>query len=155
MVDPPRRVPGETYVEKYYQINPELRAAIRLDPTWYIQVQSSLTPEDRQALLVSVSLTMANLLRQAATRYSEMDAETLDQSIQEDQLAMTVIAWMGREQLRSRLERIRAVLEEEDREEAETVTRGTDVMLIAALPALWENETHQEREVSAQPPSSE
>src|SRR5207248_140852 len=28
VVDPPRAVPGDTYVEKYYHINPEIRAAL-------------------------------------------------------------------------------------------------------------------------------
>ena len=45
VIDPPRIVPGDTYVEKYYSINPELRAALRLDPEWYTKAQEALGPE--------------------------------------------------------------------------------------------------------------
>jgi DNA-binding transcriptional ArsR family regulator len=145
VVDPPRIVPGDTYVEKYYHINPEIRAALRLDPQWYGEVQRTLTAEDRQALLVGVYLTMANLLREAAKQYGEMDVETLDRHVLDEQLNMAVINRIGRRQLRISLEKIRTVLQEGDREFAEDLSPHTDVMLIAGLPDWSGGETSSRR----------
>jgi DNA-binding transcriptional ArsR family regulator len=138
VVDSPRLVPGPTYVEKFYRINPELNAALRLDPTWFGEVQHTMTAEDRQALLVGVYLTMANVLRQAARHYGEMDAETLDRSFQRDHLNMTMINRVSREHLHARLEGIRTVLENTDRQFAEDLSPRLDVMLLAALPSWWD-----------------
>src|SRR5215472_13102140 len=38
VVDPPRAVPGPTYVEKYYRLNPQLRLATE-DPNWLDRTQ--------------------------------------------------------------------------------------------------------------------
>lgn len=140
VVDPPRAVPGETYVEKYYHINPQILAALRLDPEWYERVRESLTVEDRQAIIVSICMTMSHLLRQAARDFEGMDATTLDRYVREERLVMLSINRVSREQLTSRLAILRDALTEEDREFAEDLSPQSDLMLIAALPLLWSNE---------------
>lgn len=141
VVDPPRIAPGDTYVEKYYAINPELRAALRLDPAWYHTVQEEMTPEDRQTAVVSQCLTMSHLLRRAARQYAEMDAETLDRHLQEQMSVMLAVSRIGREELQGRLVALRAALDESDRKWAESTESRTDLLLIAGLPDLWHEET--------------
>lgn len=68
VVEPPRPVPGETCVEKYYRLKPEIAAAIRQDPDWLDHAQADETPEVRQAIFVGLCLTMAQILRRAAQR---------------------------------------------------------------------------------------
>ncbi len=136
LVDPPRIVPGPTYVEKYFRINPQIRAALRLDPGWYDRVGATITPEDRQAVLVSVCLTMAHLLRQAAHEYAELDPETLDRHMKNGNLILQSINRISREQLELRLPVLREALEKFDEHAAEDVASRTDLMIIAALPAL-------------------
>jgi DNA-binding transcriptional ArsR family regulator len=135
VIDPPRIVPGDTYVEKYYSINPELRAALRLDPEWYTKAQETLSPKDQQAVVVGVLLTMALLLRRTAQDYQEMDPDALDRHLS-DQLAMFSMNQISREQLRFRVGTVRNVLERADRQFAEDLSPRTDLMLVAALPAL-------------------
>jgi DNA-binding transcriptional ArsR family regulator len=142
VVDPPRRVPGETYVEKYYRINPELRAAVRLDPAWYNEAQKTMTPEDRQALSVGVCLTMANLLRQTAREYQEMDAERFAQ-LHDQHTMLLAINRLSRDQLESRLSILRETFAREDWEYAEDVSPRTDLMLLAILPAAHDEGDEQ------------
>lgn len=144
VVDPPRVVPGETYVEKYYRLRPETRAAIRLDPLWLDRAQSSLTAEDRKSILVSLCLTMAHMLRQAARRYEEMDAETLDGLTVDQQLVMMSIDELSRERLQFRLEGIREVLAREAERFADEQSPPTDLAIMAALPALWDQTGEQD-----------
>jgi DNA-binding transcriptional ArsR family regulator len=136
VIDPPRIVPGDTYVEKYYSINSTLRAALRLDPDWYGEMQDSLTLEDQQAIVVSVCLTMAHLLRQAARDYQAMDPRALDAYMRDQRMFMQMISRVSREQLRYRVDGIHELLERSDREFAEDLSPRTNTMLIATLPAL-------------------
>src|SRR5215831_6971850 len=41
VVTPPRSVPGPTYVEKYYRLDPELRRATE-DPNWLDRTQATM-----------------------------------------------------------------------------------------------------------------
>jgi DNA-binding transcriptional ArsR family regulator len=134
VVDPPRRVPGDTFVEKYYCINPELQAALRLDPAWYTEAQQTMTAEEKQALTVGVCLTMANLLRQTAREYQEMDAERFAQ-LHDEHTMLLGISRLSRAQLESRLSLLYETFEREDWEYAEDLSPRTDRMLLAVLPA--------------------
>jgi DNA-binding transcriptional ArsR family regulator len=136
VIDPPRIVPGDTYVEKYYSINPELRASLRLDPEWYTKAQEALDPEDQQAVVVGVLLTMALLLRRTAQDYQDMDAADLNRHLADQRLAMFSMNQISRAQLRFRVGTVRNVLDRADRQFAEDLSPRTDVMLIAALPSL-------------------
>jgi DNA-binding transcriptional ArsR family regulator len=138
VVDPPRPVPGDTYVEKYYHINPEIRSALRLDPSWYEGTQEAMTVEDRQSSLVSLCLTMAHLLRRAAREYQEMDAGELDRAVREQKLLMLSISRISREELQGRLATIRQALYDGDPKWAEDTGSRTDLLLLAGLPRLWD-----------------
>jgi hypothetical protein len=142
VVDPPRRVPGETYVEKYYRINPELQAALRLDPDWYNEAQKTMTAEDRQALTVGVCLTMANLLRQTAREYGEMDADRFSQLHDEHAMHLAVNR-ISRRQLDARLAILHEAFERQDWEFAEDLSPRTDLMLLAVLPAAPQEKGEQ------------
>jgi DNA-binding transcriptional ArsR family regulator len=137
VVDPPRPVPGDTYVEKYYHLNPSIRSAVTLDPIWYDEVQKTMTTEDRRAVIVSVCLTMAHLLRQAARRYEEMDAEELDRYARAQQLIMLSIGELSRDRLQFRLNGLRHMLLQENEELQKEPSPPTDLVLFASLPALW------------------
>jgi DNA-binding transcriptional ArsR family regulator len=134
VIGAPRVVPGDTYVEKYYSINPEISAALRLDPEWYSRARGTLSPEDQQAVIVGVCLTMALLLRQAARDYEEMDPATLDQYVR-DQLLMLSTNRISREQLRSRAESVRSLLARAAPDDGGAATTHSDLLLFAALPS--------------------
>jgi DNA-binding transcriptional ArsR family regulator len=141
VVDPPRAVPRETYVEKYYRVTPELQAAVATDPDWLDRTQATMAPEDRKSLFIGMCLTMAQMLRRAARQYEAMDAEQLDALLVGQQLGMVSINEMGRDQLQRRLKSVRDILHEEyeaDRK-AGVVKRGPqeDVVLFAGLPFFW------------------
>jgi DNA-binding transcriptional ArsR family regulator len=136
VVDPPRVVPAETYVEKFYHVNPAVQAALRLDGQWYDRSSEELTVEDRQAVVVSMCLTMAHLLRQAARGYAQMDPETLDRQVREQRLIGLSINRVGRDELKRRMV---ACLKELDDAGGESPKKGAsqdDLLLFAGLPFL-------------------
>jgi DNA-binding transcriptional ArsR family regulator len=137
VVDQPRVVAGSSYVEKYYRINPELRAALRLDPRWYSQLGKAVTPEDRQATLVSVCLTMALLLQAAARDLRRRDPGELDRTVQEHELISLSINRLSRQNLEYRVDALHEMCEVEDRRFAEDTSPRTDLMLVATLPDMW------------------
>jgi DNA-binding transcriptional ArsR family regulator len=137
VVDPPRAVPSESYVEKYYRVNPRLHGALRLDPDWYRELDRDITAEDRQAALVSTCLTMAILLRAAARHLQRQDPEELDRDIHEHQHVALAVNPLSREQLNFRLAGFNDVLHAEDRKFAEDTTPRTDMMLMATIPDMW------------------
>ncbi len=139
VVDEPRAVASDSYVEKYYKINPALRAALRLDPDWY--TGETITAEDRQTQLVSMCLTMATLLRAAARDLEHRDAEELDREIQEHKHLVLSINRVSREQLNFRLNEFRDVLDREEATVAADTSPRTDMMLMATIPDLWSSES--------------
>ncbi|GEM_PF-1951213 len=140
VVEPPRIVPRETYVEKYYRLKPEMEAVLHYDPDWVDRTQAEMTPQERKELLIHMCLIMAHLLRQAARRYEAMDANQLDQLSYQQQLAMLSINKASRERLGYRLTLLREVLSQE--EETFPGERNnsfrTDLVLMAGLPSLWD-----------------
>jgi DNA-binding transcriptional ArsR family regulator len=136
VVDPPRAVPGDTYVEKFYSINPEVRAALRLDPWWYDRVKADLSIEDRQAMVVSHCLMMAHLLRRVARAYAAADAEALDAYMGINGPLLLSNKRVSRKELAFRCAGIREMLESSEREFAEDLDSRSDLVLIATLPGL-------------------
>lgn len=136
VVDPPRAVPGDTYVEKFYSINPEVRAALRLDPWWYDRVKEDMSLEDRQALVVSHCLLMAHLLRRVARAYAAADSAVLDEFIRDHGSLLLSNKKVSRRELEFRIEGIRTTIESAEREFAEDVEPREDLVLVAALPML-------------------
>jgi DNA-binding transcriptional ArsR family regulator len=145
VVDPPRAVPGPTYVEKYYRLNPQLRLATE-DPNWLDRTQSTMTPEERQVLAIGMCLMMAHRLQRAAHRYSAMDAETFDRMAHTDQLLLLSVNDMGRKRLIARLTALRALLQREYQEHpwSDDSAAENDMVLIAGLPAIWDEEDGQQ-----------
>jgi DNA-binding transcriptional ArsR family regulator len=144
VVGEPRVVPRETYVEKYYQLAPEMQALLGNDPEWLDRAQSRLTAEDRKELFISMCLTTAQLLQRAARRYAKMDAQEFDALIRQRRLGMVSINDMGQERLESRLKSLRDIQRQEHEtgfaEAGEAYRRPQHVVLMAALPFLWEAE---------------
>jgi DNA-binding transcriptional ArsR family regulator len=138
VVEPPRVVPAETYVEKFYHVNPAVQAALRLDPEWYDSAPEMITLEDRQAIVVSMCLTMAHLLRQAARDYQQMDPGDLDRAVRDQQLVTLSINRVSRDELTGRMRAFLASLDETDRKFAEDLTPKDDLILFAGLPSLVE-----------------
>lgn len=153
IVEPPRVVPRETYVEKYYRIAPETLAVLGTDPEWFDRVQDTLTAEDRKELIVALCLTMAQMLQRAARRYAAMDAHALLDLIHERKLGMLSINLMGRERLEERVRSLREMLLEEHeaglteprQADSDATERPQNVVLMAALPLLWgDDQEHEE-----------
>ncbi len=164
VVDPPRAVPRETYVEKYYRINADLAAAVNSDPEWLDKTQASQTSADRKALFTGMCMTMAQLLMRAARRYQAMDDEAFERKFYETQDIMASVNSMDHEKLVRRLASLRGILAEEWRADAEvrpkdaaddadtpsdgavarpgreTSANRRNIVLIAALPLLWDEE---------------
>jgi DNA-binding transcriptional ArsR family regulator len=138
VVPPPRSVPGTTFVEKYYRIGPEIRSALQADPEWLDHATSSMTPEDRKAIMISMCITMAHLLHRAARRYGAMDPVELDTLARDKHLAMMSINEVSRPRLEARLAAIREVMARESEQFVDEDSDTTDVVLIATLPLLWE-----------------
>ena len=146
VVGEPRVVPRETYVEKYYQLAPEIRAVLDNDPEWLDKAQSGLSAEERKELFISMCLEMAQLLQRAARRYAEMDAETFDSLIQRRTLSMLSINEMGQARLESRLKSLRDTLRQEHESGiADDEPRSRQhIALMASLPFIWDIEEDKE-----------
>ena len=140
-VSAPRVVPRETYVEKYYQVAPELRALLGKDPTWLERAQVGLTDEDHQDLFIGMCLTMAQLLQRAARRYAKMDAQEFKQVILQPKLGMLSINDMGQERLESGCNRCARSsnrnMSKALRKKEKSYERPQHVVLMAALPLIW------------------
>ena len=151
VVDPPRAVPRETYVEKYYRVNADLVAAVNSDPEWLDKMQVSLTAADRKALFTGVCMTMAQLLMRAARRYEAMDDDAFDQLVYQRQLGMASINNMRRDKLERRLATLRDMLAKEQADDragaeaseasaSEAPSAERDTVLMAGLPLFWDDE---------------
>ncbi|HEX5157429.1 MAG TPA: helix-turn-helix domain-containing protein [Ktedonobacterales bacterium] len=139
LLEPPRTVPGKTYVEKYYRVRRELVMGTR-DPEWVERVARSLTPQERKVLLISLFLQASQILRQAAQRYERMDAETLDTLFSQRQVGMVSINQMDRERLQFRVDGLRELMAREAMlfpEDAEG-DGAPDVVVMATLPFFWD-----------------
>jgi DNA-binding transcriptional ArsR family regulator len=139
LLEPPRVVPGKTYVEKFYRIRRELMMSTR-DPEWVDRVLRSLTSQERKALLISLFLRAAQILHQAAQRYERMDAETLDKLFSQLQQGMISINQMNHERLRYRVAGLRELIAREAVLFPDTPEEGdaSDVVVMAALPFFWD-----------------
>lgn len=147
VVDPPRAVPRDTYVEKYYRINPELAAAVNSDPNWVDNSQENMTAADRKALFCGMFMTMAQLLMRAARRYQVMDDDDFQRRFYDTEEIMASVNTMDRTKLMRRLTSVRGMLAEEWRADAETpdsaaAAAHTDrnLVLMASLPLLWDDD---------------
>jgi DNA-binding transcriptional ArsR family regulator len=143
IVERSRVVPGPTYVEKYYRLPPDLRAVVTRDPDWLDRTQATLTPAERQELMVGMCLNMAQLLQRAAQRYAQMDAEKFDHMAREQQLLMLSINEVSRKRLQARLQTLSKVLRDEHESglwNQEGGTPHSDMVLMAGLPLLWDEE---------------
>jgi DNA-binding transcriptional ArsR family regulator len=142
VVGEPRIVPRETYVEKYYQLAPEVQAVIGSDPEWLDRVQKGMSAEERKALFISMCLTMAQLLQRAARQYAEMDTTAFDALMSQRKLGMLSINEMGQARLESRLKSLRDTLrhEHESGIADEEPRSQQHVVLMAGLPFLWEED---------------
>lgn len=135
VVPPPRAVPGNTYVEKYYTLPKELRKAIRSDPEWLDRIQEAMDAEGHKAVLISMCLTAAEVLKQAARRYEMLDAETLEGVARTQQLVMVSVNRLTRDGLRKRLVKLREVFEEGEMSDSES-DAAEDFVLMVALPRI-------------------
>src|SRR5207302_10542218 len=123
------------YVEKYYRIRSELMMGMR-DPGWVDRAVRPLTPKERKALVISLFLRAAQILRQAAQRYERMDAETLDILFSQQQLGMVSINQMNRERLQFRIAGLRELVTREAALFPDTTDGdgAPDMVVMAALP---------------------
>lgn len=139
VVEPPRAVPGPTYVEKYYRVRPDVTAAISHDPYWLDKAMGPLASEDRQAIVVDLCLTAAQLLTRAARLYREMEVRDFDDLMSgTDAPVMVSVNAMGRDRLVRRLKALRRTIAEEAAEEREpNAADTTDAVIMAGLPLLW------------------
>lgn len=140
VVEPPRPVPGDTYVEKYYRLKPEIVAAIRQDPDWLDRTQAAASPELRQAIFVSLCLTTAQLLRRSAQRYAAMDAADFDRLAHQEQLGMLSIAHLDRPQLVQRLAAMREIVQTENAVGVRVDVEGPNIAIMATLPSVREDD---------------
>ena len=160
IVDPPRAVPRETYVEKYYRINPELAAAVNSDPDWVDKTQADMSSADRKALFCGMFMTMAQLLMRAARRYQAMDDDDFERRFYDTQNIMASVNTMDQAKLTRRLTSLRGMLAEEWSADAdERAQDATDaaagsprrhddrnLILMASLPLLWDDEPGEAKE---------
>jgi DNA-binding transcriptional ArsR family regulator len=139
LLEPPRVVPGKTYVEKFYQVKRELVLSPR-DPWWIDRASQSLTAEERKAVLISMLLWASQIFRQAAQRYERMDPKALDDLFGRLQVGMISINSMHRDRLQYRLAALRELLAREAVlfPETEDETNPTNIVIMAGLPLFWD-----------------
>jgi len=142
VVGEPRVVPRETYVEKYYQLAPEIQAVVGSDPEWLDRAQKDFTAEERKELFISMCLTMAQLLQRAARQYAEMDVAAFDTLMSQRTLGMVSINEVGQKRLESRLKSLRDTLRQEHESGIanEEQRARQHVVLMAGLPFLWDEQ---------------
>ena len=141
IVEPPRAVPGETYVEKYYRLKPDLRRLLRQDPEWIDRTQEQMSAEERKALAISMCLGQIHLLQQAVRRYQAMDTETFDRVAYRERLGMSSVTRLDRASYQRLLSALRdVVVQEHELLAGKEEQRATDAVLVSALPMLWEEE---------------
>lgn len=152
VVDPPRAVPRETYVEKYYRVTPELERLTSADPFWLDKAQAGMPAADRKALIIGMYLTAARLLTRAARRYEAMDSATFEEIIYRRELGMVSLNSMTRERMVGRLAALRDLLrqESEARQDAGGANGNPadarDMVIMAGLPLNWDEEGAGEAE---------
>lgn len=159
VVDPPRVVPRDTYVEKYYRINPVVAAAVNSDPNWVDKTQADMSAADRKALLCGMFMTMAQLLMRAVRRYQAMDDEAFQRQFYETKDIMASVNTMDHAKLQRRLVSLRDMLAAEwladgaadeaashrDSTEPPRAGRaGQNLVLMAALPLMWDEESPED-----------
>jgi DNA-binding transcriptional ArsR family regulator len=139
LLEPPRVVPGKTYVEKFYQVKRELVLSPR-DPGWIDRAQQTLTVEERKAVLINLLLWASQIIRQAALRYERMDANALDDLFGHLQEGMVSINSMHRDRLQYRLAALRELLAREVElfPETEDETNPPNIVIMAGLPLFWD-----------------
>lgn len=150
VVDPPRAVPRETYVEKYYRITPELVQLVSGDPFWIDRTQAGMAASERKALIVGMYLTAAQLLTRAARRYEALDDATFEETLYRPELAMVSINDMSRERFAHRLAALRGMLRDEHEasvakgDSPPDATQERDVVIMTGLPFLWDDDDSAE-----------
>jgi DNA-binding transcriptional ArsR family regulator len=150
VVDPPRAVARETYVEKYYRITPELVKLTGSDPSWLDRAQANMSLSARKSLMVGMYLTAARMLTRAAQRYEAMDDALFEEIIFKRQLGMVSLNDMTRERLVGRLAALRGALSAEHEasvaagDEERTVNTEQDMVIMASLPLIWDDEDEAE-----------
>ena len=140
LVQPPRAVAGETFVEKYYRLQPDVRRLLRRDPEWIDRGQEEMTAEERKALAISMCLGQIHLLQLAVRRIQTMDAETFDDIAFQKRLGMSSVTRLDRTSYARFLAELRELVVAEHAALAErgAMSEATDVILISALPMVWE-----------------
>lgn len=162
VVAPPRSVPGPTYVEKYYRLQPDLKSVVRGDAAWLDRTQAQMSAQERKVLFIGMCLTMSQLLQRAARRYEAMDAEAFDRLSYQQRLGLVSINELSRPAYERRLGLLRDLLAREQAAQGTEIQEqhsstgaaaeseqpgdqrgvpavGTDLVLLAGLPLLWED----------------
>ena len=174
IVAPPRAEPGPTYVEKYYRLQPELKAIVHGDPTWVDRTQVQMSPQERKKLFIGMCLTMSQMLQRAARQYEAMDAAAFDELSFQRGLGMVSLNELSRPRYKRRLAALRRILADEQNDESaddgmhgdknqraeraespeadprsedeqfdeqlqEQASPMSDLVLMAALPQVWQD----------------
>lgn len=145
VVDPPRAVARETYVEKYYRVTPELERLTGGDPFWLDRVQVDIAFRTRKSLMIGMYLTAAQMLIRASRRIEAMSDTLYQDLIETRHLGMISINHMSHERLARRLETLRDMLQSEhdaDKsvgEEPKARMTDQDSFIMAALPLIWDD----------------
>lgn len=134
LLEPPRVVPGPTYVEKYYRLRPALTVAIQ-DPGWLDQAQKGRSPAERQAIWVAFCAQLAQLMMRAAKHYASMTPEEWEQAVQTTKAGMLSLRQPDPETYREDLEVFRTQVVRPPQHPGDTAL-GKDVLVVAALPNL-------------------
>lgn len=139
----PRVVPGPTYVEKYYRLQPALTVVVQ-DPGWLDKAQKGRTAAERQAIWVAFCAQLAQLMMRAANHYAAMTPEEWEQTVLTTRAGMMSLRKPDPKRYREDLEAFRSrVVLPSPGEDSPT---GQDVLVIAALPGLFQKRSHESPE---------
>ena len=126
----PRIVPGPTYVEKYYQVLPEISKAT--DPGWYDAASGPLSTAERQARWAAFCAQVGQIFLRAAERYAAMSPEDWNETVLARQSGMISLRLLPAVQYEADLAKLRGIV----MQQVEGVEECQQVMVIAGLPEL-------------------
>lgn len=135
VLDEPRVVPGPTYVEKYYRLRTELRAAFK-DPGWLDRAQEGLSVPARQAFWCAFAMVTGQLMIRAAKQYQAMAPATWEKTVLQNQSGMISLRELGASQYQKDLEMLRSEIVNRPADQGEA---HQYILLIAALPGIWDS----------------
>lgn len=138
LVSDPEVVVRDNYIEKYYRLAPQIRAAMRRDPSALDKAMRDLPLEQRQKITVALCSAAAQLFARAARQIEAMPAEKYEDLWCPPALGTISIGHFKREEYQANLEALRQLIlsQPEMQKGEEEEDGGPHVIIMGGLPFI-------------------